>query len=304
MTAQDYDGKRVKQELARRGEPVEEFLRGCLKGRHYPCELLQAMEYSLMAGGKRLRPVLCLTAAGMFGADAQAVLPFASALEMIHTYSLVHDDLPALDNDDLRRGKPSNHKKFGEAMAILAGDGLLTESFVFMASVVHNLGAERVLPALAEVAAAAGSAGMVGGQVLDMLYTGSKEPVALPQLRDMHARKTGALITCSCVSGAILAGASEDEVERLRQYGRNVGTAFQIADDILDVVGDEKTLGKPVGSDEGQGKSTYPALMGLDKSRMLAQEHVDQAVEALSGLDNDEALFLAALAQFVVDRVS
>jgi geranylgeranyl diphosphate synthase, type II len=303
MANTDYNGLTVKEELARRAEPVAEFLRGCLKGRHYPCELLQAMEYSLTAGGKRLRPVLCLTAGGLFGLERDKALPFASALEMIHTYSLVHDDLPAMDNDDLRRGKPSNHKQFGEAMAILAGDGLLTEAFVFMASTAADLGAGRVLPALAEVARAAGAAGMVGGQALDMLYTG-KESVPLPQLKDMHARKTGALITCSCVSGAILAGAGREEVELLRGYGQNVGAAFQIADDILDVVGDEKDLGKPVGSDEGQGKTTYPSLLGIGQSRALAQEHVDQAVAALRGLTGDDAAFLARLAQFVVDRVS
>ena len=153
----------VKQQLAARAEAVEDYLRGCLKGRGIPCSLLQAMEYSLNAGGKRVRPVLCLSAAGLFGLEGESVLPFAGALECIHTYSLIHDDLPAMDDDDLRRGKPSNHKMFGEAMAILAGDGLLTEAFVFMASVAGSIPAERVLPALEEIAMAAGSSGMVGG---------------------------------------------------------------------------------------------------------------------------------------------
>jgi len=292
----------VKQQLKDRAEPVEDYLRGCLKGRKIPCQLLEAMEYSLDAGGKRLRPVLCLSTAAMFGLEADAIMPFAGALECIHTYSLVHDDLPAMDDDDLRRGKPSNHKVYGEAMAILAGDGLLSEAVVLMASVAPPLPAERVLPALAEVVGAAGSSGMVGGQAQDMLYTG-RDDVTLQMLQEMHARKTGALITCSCVSGAILAGAAAKDVERVREFGRNVGAAFQIADDILDVIGDQKELGKPVGSDEAQGKNTYPRLLGLDKSRELAQQHVDTAVENLAHLHNEHAIFLRSLAQYVVDRV-
>lgn len=295
------DASKLKEALAKRADPVKDYLRGCLKGRSITCKLLESMEYSLGAGGKRIRPVLCVATAELFGQPEDSVLPFAGGLELIHTYSLVHDDLPAMDDDDLRRGKPSNHKMFGEAMAILAGDGLLTEAFALMAETAGSLPAANVARAIGEVARAAGPAGMVGGQALDMMYTG-QEGVTLTQLQDMHARKTGALIVCSCVSGAILADAGDADVERIREYGRHVGAAFQIADDILDVVGDEQALGKPVGSDEGQGKNTYPSMLGLEKSRELALERADQAVESIAPYTGAAADFLRNLARYVVER--
>ncbi len=296
----------LKQQLRAGADAVEAYLATCLHDRQIPQGLLSAMEYSLMAGGKRLRPVLCLTVAKLFGLAEAQVLPFASAIEFIHTYSLIHDDLPAMDDDDLRRGKPSNHKMFGEATAILAGDGLLTEAFAVMGSVAQgdaSIPADRVLRALVEVATAAGSGGMVGGQQLDMEYTG-REGVSYDELRGMHAMKTGALIRCACLSGAILSGADEESVRRLRIYGEGIGAAFQIVDDILDEVGDEAQLGKPVGSDIEQGKTTYPSLMGIDRSRELAQQHVDRAVEQLRPYSGAEADFLRSLAQYIVDRVS
>lgn len=293
----------MKQQLKESAGLVEGYLATCLHDRNIPQGLLQAMEYSLLAGGKRLRPVLCLAVAQMIGASREAVLPFAAAIEFIHTYSLVHDDLPAMDDDDLRRGKPSNHKMFGEATAILAGDGLLTEAFAVMASVAGVIPADRVVRAIAEVAVAAGSGGMVGGQQLDMEYTG-RDGVSYDELRAMHAMKTGALIRCSCLAGAMLAGADDDDVDRLRVYGESIGAAFQIVDDILDEVGDEAQLGKPVGSDIEQGKTTYPSLMGIEKSRQLAQEHVDRAVEQLLLYTGAQADFLRCLAQYIVDRVS
>ncbi|THB68355.1 MAG: polyprenyl synthetase family protein [Desulfovibrio sp.] len=297
----EFDATPVKAALVEAGQEVEAFLGQALKGRHIPCELLTAMEYSLMAGGKRLRPVLCLTTSALFGLDQHDVMPFASALEFIHTYSLIHDDLPAMDDDDLRRGKPSNHKKFGEARAILAGDGLLTEAFTLMASVAGTIPAERIAPAIGEVAVAAGAAGMVGGQDLDMAYTG-RDNVSLEDLRYMHSLKTGALITVSCVSGALLAGASPEEVERIRAYGKAIGAAFQIVDDILDEIGDEATLGKPVGSDQEQGKVTYPSLLGLDTSRELASKEVDTALEQLAPFSGPHADFLRGLAQYIIHR--
>jgi len=231
-------------------------------------------------------------------------LPFAAALELVHTYSLIHDDLPAMDDDDLRRGKPSNHKKFDEATAILAGDGLLTDAFSLMLSCAETgaVPAPLVVRAAQAVALAAGSGGMVGGQALDMEYT-ARAGVSFEELRTMHAMKTGALITASCVAGALLAGAEPSFEHRAREYGLNVGAAFQIADDILDVVGDTKTLGKPAGSDERQGKTTYPSLLGLDKSRELARQRADAAIEALAGLEHQEADFLRALARYIVERV-
>ncbi|MUM78673.1 polyprenyl synthetase family protein [Pseudodesulfovibrio sp. F-1] len=294
----------IKARLAGRAREVEAFLATCLRGRGIPDRLLASMEYSLLAGGKRLRPVLTLAWASMLGSDPARVMPFAASLECIHTYSLIHDDLPAMDDDDLRRGKPSNHKQFDEATAILAGDGLLTEAFSLMseAALVHGLPPERVLRAVSLLASAAGGGGMVGGQAVDMAFTGRTE-VALEELRQMHAMKTGALITAACECGAVLAGASNRDVENAREYGRAIGVAFQIVDDVLDVEGDTNTLGKPAGSDAAMGKSTYPALIGLGRSRELASEYTAQAVERLADYDGEEKSLLADLARYIVDRV-
>ncbi len=317
------DPSTLKVKLKEKGVVVESWLSTCLTSSamktcqghatppFLPESLREAMEYSLMAGGKRLRPVLCLTTAQMCGLEEKNVLPFAAAIELIHTYSLIHDDLPAMDDDDLRRGKPSNHKQFGEAMAILAGDALLTDAFVFMTSVssccsTGTIPAENTLRALAYLGRAAGSRGMVGGQVLDMNYTG-EENISLEKLRTMHAMKTGALIQASCVCGALLAGASLDVVQALEKYGAALGTAFQIADDILDVTADTATLGKPAGSDEEQGKNTYPSLVGLEQSRVLAHEQKEIALQSLAHLpqiEGAECAFLRGLASYVVARTS
>ncbi|SMF01613.1 polyprenyl synthetase family protein [Desulfovibrio gilichinskyi] len=293
----------IKEKLAVHAAEVEQYLAECLKGRGIPYGLLESMDYSLLAGGKRLRPVLALVWAQMLGAQKEAVMPFAASLELIHTYSLIHDDLPAMDNDDLRRGKPSNHKKFDEATAILAGDGLLTEAFGLMTQA--KAPAEVVVEAISLAAYSAGACGMVGGQAVDMSYTG-RDGVTLDELKVMHAMKTGALILAACKSGAILArgvGATDDDVRRAEEYGRLIGVAFQIVDDVLDVVGDEASLGKPVGSDEEQGKSTYPCLIGLEESKELARKYVDEAVELLSPYSGAEADLLSELAQYIVDRV-
>lgn len=292
----------VKERLAGYASEVEAVLTACLEDKTIPDVLRPAMEYSLMAGGKRLRPVLCVVWAEMLGLPREKSVHFASGLELIHTYSLVHDDLPAMDDDDLRRGKPSNHKQFGEAAAILAGDGLLTEAFSMMLE--SNLPAERVVRAAARVARGAGPSGMVGGQAVDMDFTGRSEGVALDKLKAMHAMKTGELITAACESGAILSGKGEEDERRAAEYGRNVGVAFQIADDILDVVGDQETLGKPVGSDEGHGKSTYPALVGLEESRRLADEAVEASLSALGPYSGPQAEFLSELARYIVQRVN
>lgn len=293
----------VKEKLAVHAADVEKYLGECLKDMGIPENLRESMDYSLLAGGKRLRPVLVLVWAKMLGAGKEAVMPFAASLEMIHTYSLIHDDLPPMDDDDLRRGKPSNHKQFDEATAILAGDGLLTEAFGFMAKA--DAPAKYVVEAIALMAKSAGSTGMVGGQVVDMSYTG-REGVTLDELKIMHSMKTGALILSACKSGAILAKgaeATEDDVRRAEEYGRLIGVAFQIVDDVLDVVGDEATLGKPVGSDIEQGKSTYPSLIGLEESKELARKYIDEAVELLSPYSGEDADFLAELASYIVDRV-
>ncbi|MGE4299359.1 MAG: polyprenyl synthetase family protein [Desulfovibrionaceae bacterium] len=301
------DAATLKKTLAGLGGEIEAWLAGSLKDRHIPAGLLEAMDYSLLGGGKRLRPALCLTFAELFGLPRAQAMPFAASLEMIHTYSLIHDDLPAMDDDDLRRGRPSNHKMFGEALAILAGDGLLTEAFVTMAATAAGLGgavpADRVLAALAEAGCAAGAAGMVGGQALDMAFTG-RDDVDLDALRHMHALKTGALLRTACLTGAILGGASDADLARVADYGANVGSAFQIVDDILDEVGDEAQLGKPVGSDREQGKVTYPSLLGIDASRRMAEDRVTAALAALEPYVGPQADFLRGLARYIVDRVS
>jgi len=280
---------------------VEDYLGGWLKDRAIPARLQAAMEYSLLAGGKRLRPALCLSCAVLCGLTDDQVLPFAASIELIHTYSLIHDDLPAMDNDDLRRGKPTNHKVFDEATAILAGDALLTEAFVAMTKT--PLPAERVLAALGELARAAGAAGMVGGQVLDMEYTG-KATLDVQELADLHARKTGALLQAACVCGGLLAAASPDRLAALAAYGTAFGAAFQIVDDILDVTGTRAQLGKTPGKDSSQGKFTYPALLGLERSRALALEQALLAQSHLAAFNGREAEFLRELALFQVNRIS
>lgn len=294
----------IKEELASRALSVERYLADCMRDKGIPGRLQASMEYSLLAGGKRLRPVLVVSWAEMLGGDADKVMPFAASLECIHTYSLIHDDLPAMDDDDLRRGKPSNHKQFDEATAILAGDGLLTEAFGLMsaASIVQGLPADRVLRAIYVLARAAGAGGMVGGQAVDMEFTG-RDGVPLEELREMHAMKTGALITAACECGAILAGAGESDIDNARAFGKAIGVAFQIVDDVLDVVSDTETLGKPAGSDEAMGKSTYPALLGLEESKRLAAEYIETAVDRLSGYQGGDQRFLAELARYIVDRV-
>jgi len=272
---------------------MESALRAHLAScRNAPPSLRDAMEYSLLAGGKRLRPALALGAAEIVCGDDAPALPAACAIEMIHTYSLIHDDLPAMDNDDLRRGRPTSHKVYGEALAILAGDALLTLAF----HIVAQSGNARVI---AEVARAAGAEGMVGGQVLDMQSEGRE--LTLEQLQQVHALKTGALIRVSVRAGALLAGASDSQLDALTQYGRHVGLAFQIADDILNVTGTEEALGKPVGSDAAHRKATYPAIVGLHRARRFGEEAVAAAAAALAPF-GPEADNLRALARFIIER--
>jgi geranylgeranyl diphosphate synthase, type II len=282
---------------------VEERLAGCFSGKNIPEDLYKSMTYSLLAGGKRIRPVLCLSWAGMLGAAKSRVLDFACGIEMIHTYSLIHDDLPCMDDDDLRRGRPTNYKVFGEAMAVLAGDALLTQAFYLMSTT--DLPADDVLEACREMSWAAGPAGMVGGQVVDVMATGSSG-MDLESLKAMHAMKTGALIRSSCVCGALLArsmGAGQRDVDNASGFGESIGLAFQIVDDILDIVGDEKSMGKQAGGDESRGKATYPRFLGLETSRKMAQENVEQALGCLEDYTGREKDFLADLAQYIVDRI-
>lgn len=289
---------KMKEILKERARKVEDFLAYIFPS-NTPSRLKDAMCYSLEAGGKRLRPVLCLSCASLFGAKENTVLPFACAIEMIHTYSLIHDDLPAMDDDDMRRGKPSCHKAFDEATAILAGDGLLTEAFNLAAKTPVK--ADRVLEAFQELAKAAGPTGMVGGQMLDMEYTGLKN-IEFNQIRHMQSLKTGAMITASCVCGGILAGASPEVIHSLESYGKYLGSAYQVVDDILDIVGDSAVLGKPVGSDENQGKNTCPSVIGLEESRKLALEDAKKAREALEDFSGQDAAFLLSLLDYTLNR--
>jgi len=266
-----------------------------------PRKLHDAMRYSVFAGGKRIRPVLMAAACEAVGGKTQEVMPAAAALEMIHGYSLIHDDLPAMDDDDLRRGRPTNHKVYGEALAILAGDGLLTEAFILLSSplVFIDLPVAARLEVIHLLARAAGSLGMVGGQVVDMESEG--QVVDLPTLEYIHTHKTGALILAAIESGAIIGQATPEQRHALRRYGEAAGLAFQVADDILDIVADQALLGKDVGSDQARGKATYPALLGLDGARDRARELRDMALAALDSF-GDEAQPLRDIARYIVDR--
>jgi len=263
-----------------------------------PGTIHQAMRYSVFAGGKRIRPILCCEAARLFSSELHAAVIAGCALEFIHTYSLIHDDLPALDNDDLRRGKPTCHKKFGVAMAILAGDGLLTLAFETLAKV--NLDPARRMRIIAEIGAAAGTvSGMVGGQVADIEAEG--KPVDAAGLEYIHRSKTAALIRASIVAGALAGGASDEDVERLRRFGEAIGWAFQVVDDILDVEESSAALGKTAGKDQSQKKATYPALFGIEKSRAFARELAARADRELTCYGK-RAERLRAIAEYLVVR--
>lgn len=291
----------LKGYLAARKEIVDEALLGSLPELPPELERLSAaMKYSLLAGGKRVRPILCLAGAELAGAEPESVLPTACGLEFIHTYSLIHDDLPAMDDDDLRRGKPTCHVEFDEPTAILAGDGLLTEAFGLIATQAENLPAELVLRVVGMITRAVGCHGMVGGQVADMEAEGRTEH-DLAQVEFIHAYKTGALLAVSLTSGAVLGGAEGETLDRIESFGRKVGQAFQIADDLLDIEGETDILGKPVGSDEARGKATYPAAVGPEASRIKARELVDSGLKdlAIFGAVADP---LRRLAEYIITR--
>ncbi|MEK6198018.1 MAG: polyprenyl synthetase family protein [Desulfobacterales bacterium] len=266
-------------------------------------EHIKAMRYSLFAGGKRVRPILCLAAAEAVqdydNEFPHVLLLTACALECIHTYSLIHDDLPAMDDDHLRRGKPTNHMVFGEAGAILAGDSLLTYAFELLSREGLETSATERLRIISLISKAVGPEGMVGGQFLDLTHEGKE--VGYDMLREIHSRKTGALITASVQAGGVLGKCTAEQLHALTRYGTQIGLAFQIVDDLLNVEGTQEQLGKAAGSDAARNKATYPALFGLDKTRKKAQEAVDEALAALEGLD-ERATMLRKLAQYIVTR--
>jgi geranylgeranyl diphosphate synthase type II len=263
-----------------------------------PTTIHQAMRYSVFAGGKRIRPMLCMEASRIFSAETKAAVEAGCAVEFIHTYSLIHDDLPALDNDDLRRGKPTCHKQFNEATAILAGDALLTLAFETLSRIPAD--ASRCVSVIREVSSAAGTRnGMVGGQVADI--EAERKPVTAEMLSYIHRSKTAALIRGSVIAGAICGGGEHEDVERMRRFGDNIGWAFQVVDDILDVEESSAALGKTAGKDQAQQKATYPALFGLQKSREFATELATKALDELS-VYGERASRLRELAEFLVLR--
>jgi len=295
----------LKQYLENRCELIDSRLAVAMPAENeFPYSLHKSMRYSTFAGGKRIRPVLLLAAVEAVGGDVSAALPAACAMEMIHTYSLIHDDLPSMDNDDYRRGIPTNHKVFGDAVAILAGDALLTQAFVLLSapSFAATVSPERILAVIYELATAAGSRGMVGGQIVDMESEGKPE-LDLPTVQFIHTHKTGALIKASVKCGALLGEADENQMTALIRYGEAIGLAFQIYDDILDIEGTTEEIGKDAGSDQARGKATYPAVIGIRESRNRAAELLDIALEAISGFDA-QADPLRAIAQYVLSRKS
>ena len=265
-----------------------------------PEKIYESMRYSLLAGGKRLRPILCLATCELLGGSLDIAMPAACALEMIHTMSLIHDDLPAMDNDDYRRGKLTNHKVYGEDIAILAGDGLLSYAFEYVAVYTKNVPAERVLEVCGLLGRTVGAAGLVGGQVLDLESEG-KADISAETLTFIHTHKTGALLEASVLSGAILAGASRDEREKLAKYAQNIGLAFQIVDDILDITATQEELGKTAGKDLQAQKATYPSIWGLEQSKLQAQQLVTKAINELADY-GEKAEPLRAIASFITNR--
>ncbi|MCA2653040.1 geranylgeranyl diphosphate synthase CrtE [Microcystis sp. M061S2] len=265
-----------------------------------PAKIYEAMRYSLLAGGKRLRPILCLATCELMGGSLEMALPTACALEMIHTMSLIHDDLPAMDNDDYRRGKLTNHKVFGEDIAILAGDGLLAYAFEYVVTQTRNVPPVQVLDVIARLGRTVGAAGLVGGQVLDLESEG-KPDISAETLSFIHTQKTGALLETSVVSGAVLAGAKGEDIAKLARYAQNIGLAFQIIDDVLDITATKEELGKTAGKDLQAQKATYPSLWGIEGSRQQAQQLIDSAINELSGYD-EAAEPLRAIAEYIVNR--
>lgn len=290
-----------KQALKHRANQVELLLKEYMpKEEGYQKTIMEAMNYSLNAGGKRLRPILTMEACNIVGGNVEDAIPFAMAIEMIHTYSLIHDDLPALDNDDLRRGKDTNHIVFGEDMAILAGDALLNYAFeVMLSNSIDKENPNKYLKAINEIAKTSGIYGMIGGQVVDIQSENKK--ISKEKLDYIHNNKTAAIIVGCMRAGAIIGNATESQLESITKYAKNIGLSFQIVDDILDIIGDESKLGKKVGSDLDNHKSTYPSLIGLDESKTIAYELIQEAKNSINMIGND-AYFLNGLADYIIDR--
>ena len=289
------------QTLKEKANYIENLLNEYMpKEEGYQKTIMEAMNYSLKAGGKRLRPILTLEACKIVGGNERDCIPFAIAIEMIHTYSLIHDDLPALDNDDLRRGRKTNHIVYGEDMAILAGDALLNYAFeVMLSNSIGKENPEKYLQAINEIAKSSGIYGMIGGQVVDIQSENKK--ISKEKLDYIHNNKTAAIIIGCMRAGAIIGNADEKKLDKITKYAKNIGLTFQIIDDILDIVGDESKLGKKVGSDIDNHKSTYPSLLGLEKSKDIAYRLIKEAKDSISYIGEDTK-FLDNLADYIIDR--
>ena len=290
-----------KQALKERANQVESLLKTYMPSEEgYQKIIIESMNYSLSAGGKRLRPILTMEACKAVGGNVEDSIPFAMAIEMIHTYSLIHDDLPALDNDDLRRGKKTNHIVYGEDMAILAGDALLNYAFeVMLSNSIDKKNPNKYLKAINEIAKASGIYGMIGGQVVDI--QSENKQISKDKLDYIHNNKTAAIIIGCMRAGAIIGDATSNQLEKITKYAKNIGLSFQIVDDILDILGDESKLGKKVGSDIENQKSSYPSLLGLEESKNIAHELIQEAKDSIKTI-NEETKFLRDLADYIIDR--
>lgn len=296
------DSMDLKTYLIKKKAVVDSTLNACFsKTEGLASDIVDSMKYSLFAGGKRLRPILCIAGAEAVGGTETNVLPVACALELIHTYSLIHDDLPVMDDDDLRRGRPTNHKVFGEAVALLAGDGLLTEAFNLMTAteLTGRVSPSALLKVISLIAQASGYRGMIGGQLVDIQSEGKQPDLLLVEF--IHTRKTGALLNASVTSGAILGGGNDLQIQAISAYGEKIGLAFQISDDIMDIEGNSNTMGKKAGADEQRGKVTYPAVFGLAKSKKIQSELVGAAIDSLNVIDL-RANTLRQIARYIVER--
>lgn len=292
---------KFKQSLKERADYIEELLSKYMpKEEGYQKTIMESMNYSLRAGGKRLRPILTLEACKIVGGNEEDIIPFAVAIEMIHTYSLIHDDLPALDNDDLRRGRKTNHIVYGEDMAILAGDALLNYAFeIMLSNSIEKENPKKYLKAINEIAKSSGIYGMIGGQVVDVKSENKQIPKE--ELDYIHSNKTAAIIIGCMRAAAIIGNASEDNLDKITKYAKNIGLSFQIVDDILDIEGDELKLGKKVGSDIDNHKSTYPSLLGLEESKMIARKLIEEAKDNIKDIGTNSE-FLIGLADYIIDR--
>lgn len=285
------------QKLQYKQQMINNRLIELINIKEIPETLINAMRYSVEAGGKRIRPILTLTIAEALGGNIDDAIDFGCAIELIHTYSLIHDDLPAMDNDDYRRGKLTNHKVFGEAIAILAGDALLNLAFEILLEKTSNNLKDSYIKAMSIISKASGSTGMIGGQVIDI--ESSKKKIKLEELYKMHSLKTGAMIEASCIVGCVLAE-KYDTINIVKEYSENIGIAFQIVDDILDCIGDKEKLGKSIGKDEKDNKSTFVTLLGLERAKELAKHHTDKAISLADEIDSSG--FLTELTIYLLNR--